>query len=60
MILRFVVHLDLERFTNNEAARTIQSVTVQQRNGNPKIDALRRLFNGDPWVPPGIEPELTG
>jgi transposase len=28
--------------------------------GIPKIDALRALFNGNPWMPPGIEPELTG
>ena len=28
--------------------------------GIPKIDALRGLFTGDPWMPPGIEPELTG
>jgi transposase len=28
--------------------------------GIPKIDALRGLFNGSPWMPPGIEPELTG
>ena len=28
--------------------------------GIPKIDALRGLFNGNPWMPPGIEPELTG
>ena len=24
--------------------------------GIPKIDALRGLFNGTPWMPPGIEP----
>jgi transposase len=24
--------------------------------GIPKIDALRGLFNGSPWMPPGIEP----
>jgi len=28
--------------------------------GIPKVDALRGLFNGSPWMPPGIEPELTG
>ena len=28
--------------------------------GIPKIDALRGLFQGNPWMPPGIEPELTG
>jgi transposase len=28
--------------------------------GIPKIDALRGLFNGNPWMPPGIEPGLTG
>ena len=28
--------------------------------GIAKIDALRGLFNGNPWMPPGIEPELTG
>jgi transposase len=28
--------------------------------GVTKIDALRGLFNGNPWMPPGIEPELTG
>ncbi len=28
--------------------------------GIPKSDALRGLFNGSPWMPPGIEPELTG
>jgi transposase len=28
--------------------------------GIPKIDVLRGLFNGTPWMPPGIEPELTG
>jgi transposase len=28
--------------------------------GIPKIDALRGLFKGNPWMPPGIEPELTG
>jgi transposase len=28
--------------------------------GIPKIDALRGLFNGNPWMPPGLEPELTG
>ena len=27
--------------------------------GITKIDALRGLFNGTPWMPPGIEPELT-
>jgi transposase len=27
--------------------------------GIPKIDALRGLSNGNPWMPPGIEPELT-
>ena len=28
--------------------------------GITKIDVLRGLFNGTPWMPPGIEPELTG
>ena len=28
--------------------------------GITKIDALRGLFNGSPWMPPGIEPTLTG
>ena len=28
--------------------------------GIAKIEALRGLFNGNPWMPPGIEPELTG
>jgi transposase len=28
--------------------------------GIVKIDALRGLFSGDPWMPPGIEPEPTG
>ena len=28
--------------------------------GIPKIDALRSLFNGTPWMPPGTEPELSG
>ncbi len=28
--------------------------------GIPKIDVLRGLFNGNPWMPPGIEPGLTG
>ena len=28
--------------------------------GIPKIDALRSLFNGSPWMPSGLEPELTG
>jgi transposase len=28
--------------------------------GITKIDALRRLFNGNPWMPSGIEPALTG
>ena len=28
--------------------------------GIPKIDALRGLFNGNPWMPPGLEPALTG
>jgi transposase len=28
--------------------------------GIPKIDALRSLFNGDPWMPDGIEPVLSG
>jgi transposase len=28
--------------------------------GVPKIDALRGLFSGNPWMPPGIEPALTG
>ena len=27
--------------------------------GITKIDALRGLFNGNPWMPPGIEPALT-
>jgi transposase len=28
--------------------------------GIPKIDALRGLFNGNPWMPDGIEPALSG
>ncbi len=28
--------------------------------GIPKIDALRGLFTGNPWMPPGIEPAPTG
>jgi len=28
--------------------------------GVPKIDALRGLFKGSPWMPPGIEPAATG
>ena len=28
--------------------------------GIPKIDALRGLFSGEPWMPSGLEPELTG
>jgi transposase len=28
--------------------------------GIAKIDALRGLFNGHPWMPPGIEPVLSG
>lgn len=28
--------------------------------GIAKIDALRGLFNGNPWMPAGIEPALTG
>jgi transposase len=28
--------------------------------GVPKIDALRGLFKGNPWMPPGIEPAATG
>jgi transposase len=28
--------------------------------GVPKIDALRGLFSGNPWMPPGIEPALSG
>lgn len=28
--------------------------------GITKIDALRGLFSGKPWMPPGIEPALTG
>ena len=28
--------------------------------GITKIDALRGLFNGNPWMPPGTEPQLTG
>jgi transposase len=28
--------------------------------GIPKIDALRSLFNGNPWMPDGIEPALSG
>jgi transposase len=28
--------------------------------GITKIEALRGLFNGNPWMPPGIEPALTG
>jgi transposase len=25
-----------------------------------KIDALRGLFSGNPWMPPGVKPALTG
>jgi transposase len=28
--------------------------------GITKLDALRGLFNGNPWMPPGIEPDPTG
>jgi transposase len=28
--------------------------------GIPKIDALRGLFSGNPWMPTGIEPALSG
>jgi len=28
--------------------------------GIPKIDALRGLFRGNPWMPTGIEPSLSG
>jgi transposase len=28
--------------------------------GITTIDALRSLFNGTPWMPPGTEPELSG
>ena len=28
--------------------------------GISKLDALRGLFNGNPWMPPGIEPAPTG
>jgi transposase len=28
--------------------------------GIPRIDAFRGLFNGNPWMPDGIEPALTG
>jgi transposase len=28
--------------------------------GIPKIDALRGLFSGNPWMPSGIEPALSG
>ena len=28
--------------------------------GIAKIDALRGLFSGNPWMPDGIEPALTG
>jgi transposase len=28
--------------------------------GIPKIDALRGLFRGNPWMPTGIEPALSG
>jgi transposase len=28
--------------------------------GVPKIDALRGLFSGNPWMPSGVEPVPTG
>ena len=28
--------------------------------GIPTLDALRSLFSGTPWMPPGTEPELSG
>jgi transposase len=28
--------------------------------GISKLDALRGLFNGNPWMPPGLEPEPSG
>ena len=31
-------------------------LTTATRWGLSKIDALRRLFNGHPWIPPGLQP----
>lgn len=28
--------------------------------GITKLDALRSLFSGHPWMPPGLEPVPTG
>jgi transposase len=38
----------------------IQSYLSTAKWGIAKIDALRGLFNGTPWMPDGIEPTLTG
>ncbi len=35
-------------------------LTTAAKWGTAKIDALRGLFNGNPWMPPGIEPAPTG
>jgi transposase len=35
-------------------------LSTAEKWGIPKIDALRGLFNGNPWMPPGIEPAATG
>jgi transposase len=32
------------------------SLSTASKWGIPKIDALRGLFNGHPWMPPGLEP----
>ncbi len=43
----FRSHHGAERFA---ALRSYLSTT--RKNGVPAIDALTRLFNGDPWMPP--------
>ena len=35
-------------------------LSTATKRGIAKIDALRGLFNGNPRMPPGIEPELSG
>ena len=37
---------------------TVQSyLTTATRWGISKIDALRALFNGHPWIPPALQPD---